>query len=381
MADRSFETGPIRPPSEANSLLLQVTQGCTWNKCRFCVVYRGSQFHMLPPERVKQNIDNMAYFRDMIKSFSRVNGHIDKEGLYAELEKLTQDELQCFYMVYNWLSHGGKSVFLQDGNSVALKPEKLADILNYLREKFPHIERITTYGRAETLSRWSVEQLKLLRESGLDRIHTGFESGSDKVLELINKGLTQKQEIEGGLKVKEAGMELSVYFMPGIGGVEFSGENASETAKVVNEISPDFVRLRTFVLKTDSEMYEMLQKGEFTECSDIMKLAEIRSLIAGITAPDVNIVSDHIVNLIGNMNGRIGSDKERLLAQADRVLQLPKEEQRLYQLTRRHGIIDDLPQLAMLTPQRREHLQQICDSYKDESSWEAHLNSILRQYV
>ena len=112
-----------------------------------------------------------------------------------------------------------------------------------------------------------------------------------------------------------------------------------------------------------------------------MKLAEIRSLIAEITAPDVYIVSDHIVNLIGNMNGRIGSDKERLLAQADRVLQLPKEEQRLYQLTRRHGIIDDLPQLAMLTPQRREHLQQICDSYKDEQLWEAHLNSILRQYV
>ena len=108
---------------------------------------------------------------------------------------------------------------------------------------------------------------------------------------------------------------------------------------------------------------------------------KIRSLIAAITAPDVNIVSDHIVNLIGNMNGRIGSDKERLLAQADRVLQLPKEEQRLYQLTRRHGIIEDLPQLAMLPPQRREHLRHICDSYKDEVLWEAHLNSILRQYV
>ena len=176
-------------------------------------------------------------------------------------------------------------------------------------------------------------------------------------------------------------MELSVYFMPGIGGVEFSKENASETARVVNEISPDFVRLRTFVLKTDSEMYKMLQNGEFTECSDIMKLAEIRSLIAEITAPDVNIVSDHIVNLIGSMNGRINPDKERLLAQADRVISLPDSEQRLYQLARRHGIIEDLPQMAMLSPQRKEHLQQICDSYKDASLWEEHLNSILRQYV
>lgn len=381
MTDRSFEVGPIRPPSEANSLLLQVTQGCTWNKCKFCVVYRGSQFHMLQPEKVKQNIDNMAYFRDLIGAFTMDSGRLDRDGLYQQLEKMTQDELQCFYMVYNWLSHGGKSVFLQDGNSIALKPEKLADILFYLREKFPQIDRITTYGRAETLSRWSVDQLKLLRQSGLDRIHTGFESGSDKVLAMINKGLTSQQEIEGGLKVKEAGMELSVYFMPGIGGEEFSDENAEETARVVNAISPDFVRLRTFVLKYDSEMYEMLKKGEFTECTDIQKLAEIRKLIAGITQPNVNIVSDHIVNLIGALNGRIGSDKELMLAQADRVLMLPEKELKLYQLTRRHGIIDDYPQLSMLAPARREHLERVCASYPDSESWEAHLNSILRQYV
>jgi hypothetical protein len=336
---------------------------------------------MLQPEKVKQNIDNMAYFRDLIKEFTLNDGRLDKDGLYSHLEKMTQEELHCFYMVYNWLLHGGKSVFLQDGNSIALKPEKLADILFYLREKFPQIERITSYGRAETLSRWSVEQLKLLRESGLDRIHTGFESGSDRVLKMINKGLTQEQQIDGGRKVKEAGMELSVYFMPGIGGLELSEENASETAKVVNEINPDFVRLRTFVLKHDSEMYSMLLNGEFTECSDIQKLAEIRSLIAGITQPDVNIVSDHIVNLIGSLNGRIGDDKDRLLAQADRVLNLPSDEQKLYQLTRRHGIIEDYPQLSSLSADRRSHLQRTCDSYTDEEAWEAHLNSILRQYV
>jgi hypothetical protein len=169
--------------------------------------------------------------------------------------------------------------------------------------------------------------------------------------------------------------------MPGIGGLELSEENASETAKVVNEINPDFVRLRTFVLKHDSEMYSMLLNGEFTECSDIQKLAEIRSLIAGITQPDVNIVSDHIVNLIGSLNGRIGDDKDRLLAQADRVLNLPSDEQKLYQLTRRHGIIEDYPQLSSLSADRRSHLQRTCDSYTDEEAWEAHLNSILRQYV
>ena len=136
MTDRSFEVGPIRPPSEANSLLLQVARGCTWNKCKFCVVYRGEKFHMHQPEEIKRNIDNMAYFRDMIASFVNTQGVLDKEGLTAELGKLTQAELECFYMVYRWLMSGGKSVFLQDGNTVALKAEKLADVLFYLREKF-----------------------------------------------------------------------------------------------------------------------------------------------------------------------------------------------------------------------------------------------------
>ena len=378
---RAFDVGPIRPPSEANSLLLQVTQGCTWNKCRFCVVYRGSGFRMLPAERVRENIDNMAYFRDLIVSCTTDSGRIDRDRLYAQLEHLNQEELSCFYMVYNWLAHGGTNVFLQDGNSVAMKPEKLADSLFYLREKFPQIRRITTYGRAETLSRWSVDQLKLLRESGLNRIHTGFESGSDRVLSLINKGLTQEQQIDGGRKVKEAGMELSVYFMPGIGGLAFTEENAAETAKVVNAIGPDFVRLRTFVLKHDSEMYPMLQQGEFTECTDIGKLAEIRALIEGVTAPEVHVVSDHIVNLIGSLNGVIGIDKERLLAQIDRVLGLPSQEQRLYQLARRYGLIEDYPQLASISGAQRARLQEACSRCEDPQQWEALLSSILRQYV
>ena len=298
------------------------------------------------------------------------------------MEDMTQDEFQCFYMVYNWLVHGGKSVFLQDGNSIALKPEKLADVLFYLKEKFPDIERITTYGRAETLSRYTVEQLRLLKESGLNRIHTGYETGSDNILKLINKGLTQEQQIDGGKKVKEAGMELSVYFMPGIGGIEYTSENARETAFVVNEVVPDFVRLRTFVLKTDSEMYAMQQRGEYEECTDIQKLQEIRSLIADIEAPEVNVVSDHIVNLAAWLNGNIGTDKQLMLDIADRILNLPKSEQRLYQLVRRHGMIEDYSQLYSLPERRIAHLREVVAEYDgNDEGWENHLNGILRQYV
>ena len=380
MGDRAFSMGPIRPPSEASSLLLQVTEGCTWNKCKFCVVYRGSNFHIKQPDEIKRNIDNMAYFRDLILNYSTPDG-IDKKGLYVELEQLSGDELQCFYMVYNWLANGGKSVFLQDGNSIAQKPEKLADILVYLREKFPQIERITSYGRAETLSRWSVEQLKLLHDSGLNRIHTGFESGSDNVLRLINKGLTQEQQIDGGCKAKKAGFELSVYFMPGIGGQEYSEENAVETAKVVNEINPDFVRLRTFVLKKDSEMYPMQLDGEFTSCTDKGKLQEIRNLIDGIEMPDVYVVSDHIVNLIGSLSGRIGTDKSNMLQSADSVLRLPEMEFRVYQLARRYGYIENLSQLPSVPDARRIHFYRKAAEYTDADMWEEHITDVLRQYV
>ena len=313
-------------------------------------------------------------------SCAKSDGTIDRSRLYDQLEKFSQEELQCFYMVYNWLSHGGRSVFLQDGNSIALKPEKLADVLVYLREKFPHIDRITTYGRAETLAHWSEEQWKLLRQSGLDRIHSGFESGSDNVLKMINKGLTQEQQIDGGRKVKAAGIELSVYFMPGIGGAEYERENAEQTAYVVNQIDPDFVRLRTFVLKLDSEMYLMKQRGEFEELTDIEKLREIRTLIEGIDRPDVTIVSDHIVNLVGSLNHPI-REKNRMLQKIDEVLNLPEREQKRYQLARRHGIVEEYSHMASVPQQRLAHLDKTVSLYESPESWEAHLSEILRQYV
>ncbi len=378
--DRSFEIGPIRPPSEASSLLLQITQGCTWNKCRFCTVYRGSTFHVIKPDDVKKNIDSMAYFRDIISDAASSDGRIVKEKLYAHIEKFTQSELECFYMVYNWLASGGESVFLQDGNSIALKPEKLADILIYLREKFPHIKRVTTYGRAETLSRWSLEQWKLLRESGLDRIHSGFESGSDNVLRMINKGLTQEQQIDGGRKIKEAGMELSVYFMPGIGGKEFTEENAHDTAYVVNQINPDFVRLRTFVLKLESEMLGMLQSGEFTELSDIEKLREIRDLVAFIETTQTHVVSDHIVNLVGSLAHPI-SEKETMLATIDEILNLPQHEQRMYQLARRYGMVEEYKHMSAVSPSQRSRFESIIEKNPQPEQWESYLNAILRRYV
>lgn len=198
---------------------------------------------------------------------------------------------------------------------------------------------------------------------------------------MINKGLTQEQQIMAGKKTMEAGIELSVYFMPGIGGERYSRENSEQTAYVVNQIKPDFVRIRTFVLPLESEMHDMMLSGEFTECTDIEKLHEIRDMISDITAPDVNIVSDHITNLVGSINGSIGRDKDFLLEQADQVLGLPAIEQRTYQLARRHGIVENYAQFLQIPADRRRQISDRAEEYDSDELFENHLNEILRMYI
>ena len=196
--ERTFRIGPIRPPSEANSLLLQVTNGCTWNKCKFCQLYRHTSFKAYSADSIKADIDNMVYQAQRVEKYRSDNGSWDIEGLNRELMEGSDDERQCFYMMANWLIGGGENVFLQDGNTTALSSGRLTDVLVYLRQAFPSIRRITSYGRAENLAKVSAEEFAELKAAGLDRIHSGFESGSDAVLKKINKGVTQQQEITAG---------------------------------------------------------------------------------------------------------------------------------------------------------------------------------------
>ena len=229
MSDRTFRIGPIRPPSEANSLLIQVTNGCTWNKCKFCQLYRHTKFKAYSADSIRADIDNIAYWAERVRKYERKGVSAfawDIEGINTELSNMTDaDEQQCMYTVANWLMGGGENVFLQDGNSTALSSGRLTDVLVYLRQVFPQIKRITSYGRAENLSRSTAEDFAELKSAGLDRIHSGFETGSDTVLKRINKGVTQEQQIRAGKAIKDGGIELSIYFMPGVGGKDLSADN------------------------------------------------------------------------------------------------------------------------------------------------------------
>lgn len=384
MEQHVFQIGPIRPPSEANSLLLRVTENCPWNKCKFCMLYKKNDFHTRPVAEVKKDIDTMANYRDMILA------HKDGENwnmlaVQKEYAELPSDEARmCYQMVFTWLTEGdSQAIFLQDANTMVLRTEWLLEIVSYVRERLPEIKRITSYGRANTLAKISEEDYRALRQAGLDRIHSGYESGSDKVLQLICKGTTQEEQIIGGRKVRDAGIELSIYFMPGVGGRELSDDNALETAKVINAVDPDFVRLRTFVLRTGSLMEEVRAAGNYTEETDMEKLLEIRKLIANIdpTKARGRITSDHIINLLQEVSGDMDQDIPWMLSYIDQYLALPELEQRKYQLARRMGFPLDWKQLYRLKESDLAYIEDLAKNIVDEKQWETLLHRYMDRYI
>lgn len=378
----TYEIGPIRPPSEAYSLLLRVTRNCPWNRCKFCTLYKTEQFGLREVDEIKADIDTIAFYYSRILQYKK-NGSFHREGVLEEYGKLsTNEEKDCFSMVFRWMQEGqSHGVFLQDGNSIVLQSGKLAEVIRYLREKLPEVQRVTSYGRADTLSRISAENFVQLKEAGLNRIHSGFESGSDKVLQLIGKGTTQEQQIMGGQKVKEAGIELSIYFMPGAGGRSLSEENALETARVIERINPDFVRLRTFVVKAGSLMEAMREQGEFDECTDIEKVKEIKLLLEHITGCSGYLASDQIINLLEGVKGNLSTDLPGMISYINTFLELPQQAQREFQLARRMGFQGDWEDMKYLSPQEFAMIQQICLSVQSEQEWEKLLHNYLERYI
>ena len=380
--ERTFRIGPIRPPSEADSLLLQVTNGCTWNKCKFCQLYRHTKFKAYSADSIKADIDNIVYQADIIRRYQTPLGAWDIDGLNRELAQIpSEEERQCFYMVANWLVGGGENVFLQDGNTTALSSGRLSDVLIYLKQAFPNIKRITSYGRAENLSRVSAEEYAELKEAGLDRIHSGFETGSDAVLQKINKGVTQQQEITAGKNIKAGGIELSVYFMPGVGGKGLTKENAEGTSHVINEVAPDFLRIRTAAVKPGTGLYEDYQNGQLTLCSDDEKLLEIRTIIQQAADIDTRVVSDHIINLLQGIEGHIVLDRRKMLDMIDGYLDQPEHEKRLYQAARRMALVNGPQDMKYLDQSRIDQIESLIRAVPDPYEWEEKMNALIGRYI
>ena len=290
-----YEQGVIRPPSEALSLLIRVTRNCPWNQCLFCPAYKGVKFSKRTVEEVKKDIDSMA---DEVSGYS-----------------------------------GIKTAFLQDADSLVLPVDDLVTILNYLKKKFPKIDRITTYARARTLSHKSVDDLKRLRQAGLTRIHTGMESGSVRVLQMIKKGMTPEEVVTGGRHVMEAGIELSEYIMPGVAGRALSEEHAIKTAELLNLIRPHFIRVRTFAMHPQSPMQKMVMEGTFVPLTDDEIVFEIRLLINHLDSMHSYFsCNDFSLNLLMQVDGFLDEKKESMLNELDAYLSMTKRQRQVYTL-------------------------------------------------
>jgi radical SAM superfamily enzyme YgiQ (UPF0313 family) len=286
----------IRPPSEWNSYFLPVTSGCSNNTCAFCMYY-GSKLQMRDVDDVKNEIDGLALFTQ-----SRVR--------LPNLPKVVYDVAQ------GW---DGKKVFLQDADALVYPFPKLREVLQYLNEKLPSVERIGIYATPQDILRRSSEELKELKRLKLGIFYTGLETGDDELLQKIGKGVGSHEFIEAGKKVKEAGITFSVTVILGLGGVEGSQKHALATARVLSEMDPEYVGALTLTFVPGTPLYEQRERGEFHPLSPFQSLEELKLIIENSNFTDCFFSSMHASNYL-SVRGRLPRDKERMLRQINTVL-------------------------------------------------------------
>lgn len=351
----SFELGPIRPPSEAYSLLIRVTRNCPWNRCQFCHTYKGTKFQLRSVEEIKNEIDTAKAIYDRVKELSWTAGY-GGNLRQAAVAALRGSPDAAVRNVALWLYAGGENAFLQDANTLIMRTKDLAEVVRHLKQTFPSIKRVTSYGRSDTASRKTLEELKELREAGLSRLHIGLESGYDPLLKYMDKGVTAARHVEGGKMVVASGISLCEYVILGLGGRKWWREHASETARVLTEIDPDFIRVRTLAINDKMPLYEEVKNGNFIRSTEEEIVEEERLFIEHLECHS-NFVSDHITNLLQEIEGKLPEDKPKFLAIIDRFLALPPEEKTNFKLGRRVGIYNELDDLK--DAQRHEAVEQM----------------------
>ena len=275
-----YEGDVYRPPSEAESLIIQLTIGCARNSCRFCTMYKDKKFRIRPlPE------------------------------IFAELEWLKQT-----YPYYHF-----DRVFLADGDALIVKTAELIALLDKIFVLFPHVRRVTTYGAARDVLQKSHQELCLLRQHGLEMVYIGAESGSDKVLTDVCKGVTAAETVEACQKLKAAGIKTSMTLITGLGGRADTREHAIESAKLVSAAKPEYLGLLTLSLGAEAPMKQDLLSGKFQMLTPKQMLEEQRLFLEQVDSEGTLLRSNHVSNHVA-LRGTLNADRERLIAQLERAI-------------------------------------------------------------
>ncbi|MDQ2177883.1 radical SAM protein [Marinifilum sp. D714] len=378
---KGFEVGPIRPPSEGDSLLLRLTRNCSWNKCTFCGLYKGEKFSIRSIEHVFEDIENLKLWIDALSEENKEANNLAELKRVESLKKTAGIHNEwAYYSATQWLKTGMKSIFLQDANTMIMKPDDLVDILQRVRDYFPNVERVTSYARSHTINNISDEDLKRIADAGLNRIHIGMESANDDVLKIVKKGVDKKTHILAGQKVKRAGIELSEYYMPGLGGQEYSEGNALDTADALNQINPDFIRIRTLALPDDILLVEDYRNGTFTRTNDAMMAKELQTMIKNLEGIDSYVKSDHILNLIEEVEGRLAQDKDKMVNALQWYLDLSREDQIIFSVGRRSGVMKSIKDFN--DPHRKERVLNTMAQFNiNESNADQTIDELMKRFI
>ena len=267
-----YEGRVFRPPSEAYSLIVQVTIGCSHNKCTFCDMYKEKRFRVRKLEDVKADFD-------------------EARRMYRRVDR----------------------IFLADGDALMCRPEHMAEILRYIKKLFPECERVTSYGSPASILCKKQEDLNLLHELGLEMIYLGLESGSDEVLRRVNKGETADEIVRAGLMVKEAGMKLSVTCIAGLGSLELSEEHAVKTAEAFNAMNPEYIGMLTLMVEPGTPLYDWVHDGSFRLLDQHQVLKETELLVSHFDSPGSVFRMNHASNYL-DLRGTLNQDRDALLA-------------------------------------------------------------------
>ena len=271
----------IRPPSEANSLILQVMYGCSHGNCTFCGSYVDKPFRVRPFDEVIEDVKNLP------------------DGYKAHVDR----------------------VFLADGDALAIPKRRMLELLDLLKTELPNLKRISAYANAHSLLRLPQEDLAEIRQGGLELLYLGLESGDDPTLEWIKKGVTVAQQIEGCHKAKAAGFAMSVTAILGIGGNEHTHEHAIGTGKALSAIDPEYIGILSLMLEAGTEMSEEVRSGRFKVPEPLDLLRELREIIANIDVTHAVFRSNHASNYLA-LRGTLPKDKQTLLDGLDHVIEM-----------------------------------------------------------
>lgn len=274
-----YEGAVYRPPSEANSLIIQVTIGCSHNNCTYCSMFKDKKF------KIRQLEDVFIDLESARKYYSRV-----------------------------------EKIFLADADAMVLKTETLVKILVKIHELFPECKRITSYTTAKDILRKPLEELIKLRELGLSMVYLGVESGSNQVLELVNKGITASEMIEAGKRIKDSGILLSATLISGLGGQKHWRKHALESARVISDMDPNYLGLLTLTVDPGTEMMNQVNNGDIIPLTPHEVMVENAMLIENLELSNCILRSNHVCNYVP-LAGTLNKDKSRLLRELNRIIE------------------------------------------------------------